>query len=429
MISLDPSIYPHIIDNILSSLSTSRPALCALRLTSREMQVAVERLLYRHVVVAPIVPGYPDVVFRGVDGLCLPGLGTDEADRPATAARLRNTRILDVVRIPWDTDTLPETTIQGKRWQQQAQPEWWMADLDLDTVRQAGPASLWKRYRDWDPEYWNRTYYTEFAIWGRKEEFDVRPPPARKAIFFLDLVPPHPLFGTKDDPDDEFPFSIVLPRNSCIVSPCPYFDVPAAIIHIRYEPDHPLLAETPWRWMFRHMSGNLPCTGRFTLILTPTRIFNDDESSTTARGQPREEGENFDMECDEVRKLGLPRPHSLLWSIHLFARCVPDENITVVGLEGRLDAALALVPPNRDLAWPEKRALIQERFERIDAVFKDGHERPLPHLGHPSGPWRETLAPRFMSVAEYRAEVGEHVWRLESSEPVGPWSEKVSEDV
>ncbi len=84
-----------------------------------------------------------------------------------------------------------------------AMPEWWTAHLTADIImRMASPAGLWSAYRKSHDGHWDTHFYTEFAAYGKGLDVQVAAPPARKAVFFVDLVPPFPSGGRKYYPDD-----------------------------------------------------------------------------------------------------------------------------------------------------------------------------------------------------------------------------------
>lgn len=252
---LDAALFPHIFEQIIAFASP--PALASLRATSRAVQAIAERVLYRHVVVATAYPGVSDVVFLSPDQHRLPGL---EADCPASLARRQHVRVLDIVRHPYDTE--------GR----QSDAEWWRG-MSPETVRIAGPRQLWEGYRAWDSEFWGKSYYTEFALYEYLAA-SLPPPPASKAVYFFDLVPPYPEDGKGDGgkivPDSRFGSELRVGNRTAS-------HASALVVCVQYEAGHPLLPVAEW-WPCGDLDPALAhSTGatQVTMILVPTSVHPD----------------------------------------------------------------------------------------------------------------------------------------------------------
>jgi hypothetical protein len=200
--------------------------------------------------------------------------------------------------------------------------------------------------------------------------------------------------------------------------PPPTLDAQTVTINVRFEPDHPLLPAATWHRAWRSSTRG-PHT-RAIFILSPTGLVNADEDASRAARRQEPVHLNFDQQCDELWDKCFLCPDGFIWSLNVIAGIVADAELIVVGVEQLSDAALSFDPPFTSLPWEQRRALLEERFVRVDDLYNTLDEDTGETI--PRCPGTELPVPRFLTVAEYRAEVGERVWQLETCEPLGPWS-------
>ncbi|EKD03094.1 hypothetical protein A1Q2_02543 [Trichosporon asahii var. asahii CBS 8904] len=455
MPSIDWLSFPHILDEIFDQADSS--ALACLRTVCRHFKAEAERRLYRHVTVAATYPGVPEVQFISSNDLNIPGLhgllDLTPGLRAVTLQRLeQHTRILDICRHPFDIDHAPADLTQCL---------WWMKTLKLDLVRVASPRSLWVPYLEWGASYWGHRSYADFATYPvHLDTRIVPPPPAQKAVFFIDLTPPYPPLGTGGVSRIQ-----PLPFNAVRYKACPesgprlllppdevpyrqrYFRYDFAIhgdifkcgndgscmrnhdgsrattlvLNLRYEPNHPLLPAA--RWFVKSGRSSEPITQRIgprhlVIIFSPTPYPDADEAFSWARQAPLIEI-NWEGALRLWRNGHRDADYGMLMHLWELAWPVFEEyqfdgggEVTFVGLEDFRNVDLGL--PTHIDDWPARKAELELRYLELNTVRRERCAlMPLP----------DSYAPNFLMRDEYRAIVGEEVWEMETSEPLGAWSE------
>lgn len=261
-------------------------------------------------------------------------------------------------------------------------------------------------------------------------------PPAEKIVFFFDLIPPYVPCASKLEPP--FPngwgyrvWPQLRPRLLMPPEGVPFrrrlkegSRATTLVLNLRYEPNHPLLPAANWSMTGPHIDGAQPLGERIgpkhiVIIFSPTPYPDADEAFDWARQAPPVE---FDWESTVDTWAACYRPADFGLLTHLWDLAAPvvredrlngGGSITVVGLEDLRNVDLGL-PPDLESSWPARKAVLECPYLQLSTVAWERRHGMSPP---------DTCTATFLTRGEYRAAVGENVWGLETTEPLGPWSE------